>query len=474
MRPRSRRVAPPLPRVTDNDILSLGVPDMVRSLASGELSSVAITSAYLDLARDRNPEINCYIRIEPDSALASAEQADAARRRGNEVHPLCGMPIAIKDIFHRRGIPVSAGSGAHPIDSGPDATVVRRLRQAGMPVLGILNLDEFAAGGSGINAHFGRCLNPVNHRFLSGGSSSGSAAAVGARMAPWSLGSDAGGSVRLPAGWCGVTGLKPTYGQVPRTGVIPRTWSMDCIGPLAGDAASCALLLELIAGEDGRDSSTLPGRQSFTPLPEVPDRSLRVGVDRGIPETIGRHQGAALSRAEAVFRDMGLGIAETVLPDIEPLNQLHQVVVKCEGAAYLAPLLSSDECGVSESVRHVVREGYEIPAAAYLSALRLRLPMLQGFLDSVFGNADAILLPLCPDDVPASDHPDIQGLFARSARFTRFVNYLGLPAIAFPVCLDGNGMPVSVQLLGKPRDEFTLLSLADAFGRVSGRFGEDM
>ena len=459
--------------MADNDIRSLTVPDMVRSLASGELSSLAITSAYLDLAHRGNPEINCYIRIEPDSALAGAEQADAARRRGKEVHPLCGIPVAIKDIFHRRGIPVSAGSGAHAIDSGDDATVVRRLRQAGMPVLGTLNLDEFAAGGSGINEHFGRCLNPVNPRFLSGGSSSGSAAAVGAHMAPLSLGSDAGGSIRLPAGWCGVAGLKPTYGQVPRYGVVPRTWSMDCIGPLAGDAASCALLLDLIAGEDDRDPSTLRGKQWFSPVPDVPDRSLRIGVDRRIPETIGRHQGAALSRVEAVFRDMGLGIVETVLPDIEPLNQLHQVVVKCEGAAYLAPLLSSDENQVSESVRHVVREGFEIPAAAYLSALRLRLPMLQAFLDSAFGDADAILLPLCPDDVPPSDHPDIQGLFARSARFTRFVNYLGLPAIAFPACRDGNGMPVSVQLLGKPRDEFTLIGLAVAFEHASGRFHKD-
>ncbi len=447
---------------------------MVRSLASGELSSLAITSAYLNLAHSRNPEINCYIRIESDSALAAAEQADAARRRGKEVHPLCGMPIAIKDIFHRRGMPVSAGSGAHAVDSGPDATVVQRLKQAGMPVLGTLNLDEFAAGGSGINEHFGRCRNPVGRHFLSGGSSSGAAAAVGAHMAPLTLGSDAGGSIRLPAGWCGVTGLKPTYGQVSRYGVIPRTWSMDCIGPLAGDAASCALLLELIAGEDGRDPSTLQGKQLFTPVPDVPDRSLRIGVDRSISETIGRHQGVALSRVEAVLREIGLGIVEAVLPDFEPWNQLHQVVVKCEGAAYLAPLLSSDENRVSESVRHVVREGYEIPAAAYLSALRLRLPVLQKFLENAFGNADAILLPLCPDDVPSSDHHDIQWLFARSARFTRFVNYLGLPAIAFPVCRDDNGMPVSVQLLGKPRDEFTLIALANAFERASGGFHTGM
>lgn len=443
---------------------------MVRALASGELSSLAITSAYLDLAHSGNPEINCYIRIESDSALAGAKQADAARRRGEELHPLCGVPIAIKDIFHRRGIPVSAGSGAHAIDSGHDATVVQRLRQAGMPILGTLNLDEFAAGGSGINEHFGRCRNPVDRHFLAGGSSSGSAAAVGAQMAPLSLGSDAGGSIRLPAGWCGVTGLKPTYGRVSRYGVIPRTWSMDCIGPLASDAAGCAMLLELIAGEDGGDPSTLQGRQRFTPVPGVADRSLRIGVDRSIPGTIGRHQGVALSRVEAVFRDMGLGIVETVLPELEPLNQLHQVVVKCEGAAYLAPLLSSGDNKVSESVRHVVREGYEISAAAYLSALRLRLPTLRAFLDAVLGDADAILLPLCPDDVPSSDHDDIMGLFARSARFTRFVNYLGLPTIAFPVCRDDNGLPVSVQLLGKPRDEFALISLVDAFERVSGRF----
>ena len=374
--PTTIAAAPP---ATHTDILSLTVPDMVRSLASGELSSVAITSAYLDHAHSRNPEINGYIRIESDSALARAAQADVARRHGKEVHPLCGIPIAIKDIFHRRGIPVSAGSSAYIMDSGLDATVVQRLRQAGMPVLGTLNLDEFAAGGTGTNEHFGRCLNPIHRHFLSGGSSSGSAAVIGAHMAPLSLGSDAGGSIRLPAGWCGVTGLKPTYGQVSRHGVVPRTWSMDCIGPLAHDAVSCALLLELIAGEDDQDPATLPGKQLFTPVPDVPDRSLRIGVDGRVSDTVGREQGVALSRVGALFRDWGLGIVETMLPDLEPLNQLHQVVVKCEAAAIWLHDCHLMKTRCQKPSGTGCRAGLEIPAVAYLSALRLRRPCCKPF-----------------------------------------------------------------------------------------------
>ncbi len=435
-------------------------------LGTGEISSVEITSAYLDQANALNSEINCYIRIESESALNSAGKADA-RRRSGVVHPLCGIPIAIKDIFHRSGITVSAGSRKHGIEANITATVVRNLEEAGLPILGVLNLDEFAAGGSGINAHFGRCLNPVNTDYLSGGSSGGSAAAVGAKMAPLTLGSDAGGSVRLPAGWCGVVGLKPTYGRVSRHGVVPRTWSMDCIGPLAGDAASCALLLETVSGTDGLDGTMLSGQQRFSPLPDKPDRTLRIGVDPGLADLIGTDPQLGLSMALDHFRHNNFLIAETRLPELQTLNDLHQVVVKSEGAAYLSPLLASNTHQVSDSVQHVIREGFEIPASAYLSAIRLRKPLLKRFLDTTFSNVDAILMPLCPDNVPRHDHPDIQQLFSRSALFTRFVNYLGLPAIAFPVCRDSNGLPVSVQLLGKPRDEYTLLGLAHGFEQDS-------
>ena len=230
---------------------------------------IEITRFMLDRIRTHNPGINCFLEVFTDSALETAQARDRELERGANRGPLHGVPVAIKDIFDLPGHQASGGSRiTRPALAAPP-TVVRRLEAAGAIILGVLHLDELAAGGTGDNAHFGRCLNPWNPAHVCGGSSGGSAAAVAAGLAYAAIGSDAGGSIRIPAAFCGVVGVKPSYGRVSRAGALARTWSMDCIGPLTRGAADAALVLDAISGVDDFDPSTVPApavsrsRESF-------------------------------------------------------------------------------------------------------------------------------------------------------------------------------------------------------------------
>src|SRR3954470_7673755 len=255
------------------EIATLDLVDAASRVADGTLSSVALTEACLAQAAAWQPSRNCFIRIDGERAMQAARACDQEMQRGHRRGPLHGVPLAHKDMFYRKGAASTGGSKIlRDQIATTTATVLARLDASGATEIGVLNMSEFAAGPTGHNIHYGHCRNAFDAAHIAGGSSSGSAVAVAARIVFGALGSDTGASIRLPAAYNGVTGLKPTYGRVSRHGAMPRSWSMDHVGPIARTARDCALLLQVIAGHDPNDATS-----SAQP---VPDYLSALGTDR--------------------------------------------------------------------------------------------------------------------------------------------------------------------------------------------------
>jgi aspartyl-tRNA(Asn)/glutamyl-tRNA(Gln) amidotransferase subunit A len=446
--------------------------EIAAAIAAKQVSALEVTRACLARIEAWQPRINAFITLEAEPALEAAARADAALARGTLLGPLHGVPLAHKDMFARAGTAASGGSRIlGELVAGDTATVLERLASAGAISLGRLNMSEFAAGPTGHNAHWGDCRNPWNTAHIAGGSSSGSGAAVAARLVYGALGSDTGGSVRLPAGFCGVVGLKPTYGRVSRHGAMPRAWSLDAVGPLARTARDCALLTGIVAGYDPRDATS-----SRDPVPDyvaaLADGAsgLRLGAP---PEAVTSGWSpaivGALDTALAVFRDVGAPSRVVDLPDFTGLYALADAVSKSEAAAMHGRWLRERPQDYSVHVRSRTEAGLHIPAARYLEALAIRGKVAAGFVGTVFAEIDVLVLPVLAVPVPTIAETDVEasaeipGVVAGITQLTRPFNYLGLPALALPVGFDPNGVPISLQLVARPFNEALLFRLAHAY-----------
>jgi aspartyl-tRNA(Asn)/glutamyl-tRNA(Gln) amidotransferase subunit A len=459
------------------DVHALSLAALSKALRQRAISSVDATRACLDAIDEHDGTINSFIAVERDAALAQAAAADreldSRRWRG----PLHGVPLAHKDMFYRAGKVSTCGS-ALCVDrvATVTATVQQRMADAGAIYLGSLNMSEFAAGPTGHNAHFGHCRNPWNVRYVAGGSSSGSGAAVAARLAFGSIGSDTGGSIRLPAAMCGVVGVKPTYGLISRFGVMPRCWSLDVVGPLARTAEDCALLLQAVVGHDPRDRTTdqaapldyhaalagpIAGMTICAPTNAVfadVDPDVRVNLDASL----------------RVLEALGVRVVPVELPDPRVIYALTNLVNKAEAATIHGQWIRDRYDDYSLSAVNRIEAGFHVPATHYLDALRLRAPLLEQFADQVFAHADVVHMPVLGMPVPTVDATEIRGgtedvpaLVERITRFTRWVNYLGLPAVSVPCGFTANGLPVAYQLLGRPFAEARLLRLAHAYQQAT-------
>jgi len=383
-----------------------------------------------------------------------------------EEHPAPGVPLAHKDMFYRAGRVSSCGSKIlRGWVASETSAALERLDAAGFADMGRLNMSEFAYGPTGHNEHFGDCRNPWNPDYIAGGSSSGSAAAVAARLAFGALGSDTGGSVRLPAAACGVTGLKTTWGRVSRHGAMPLSHSLDTIGPLARSAGDCALLLQAIAGFDARDpvSSREPVQHYFEEK-----HGLRVALSSAWIEGNAHPEvAAAVLAAARVFKSK----VEVQPPDFDTLSAHCLVVMQAEASAQHAKWMRERPGDYSSAVRARLEAGYAIPAAYYLEVLRLRAACLERFCAQTLGDADLYLLPGLAVRVPTRQQTgpaggaDMPRLLAEVTRLTRWVNFLGVPALVVPCGLDSNGLPISLQLVGRPFAEATLLAAGRAYQR---------
>jgi aspartyl-tRNA(Asn)/glutamyl-tRNA(Gln) amidotransferase subunit A len=352
-----------------------------------------------------------------------------------------------------------------------DSMIAKRLDAAGAIWLGNLNMSEFAANPAGHNFHYGHCRNPWDPECITGGSSSGSAAAVAARACFGSVGSDTGGSVRLPASLCGVVGLKPTYGRVSRYGALPRSWSLDAIGPLARTVEDCALLTAAIAGRDPLDPTS-----ADLPVPDYHAALNRgvAGLRLAVPsnfffEDLDDSVRSQLDAALVVLDRLDVKRVPVEVPDQERLFTISDAVVKSEAATMHGKWLRERPDDYSFFLRSRIEAGFHIPATRYLEAVALRGRILADFVTRVFSNADVLFAPVASLQVPklaeteAGTPGDVQRVIARLTRCTRNVNFLGLPGLSVPCGFTANNMPTGFQLIGRPFSEGTLFRVGHAY-----------
>jgi len=460
----------------ESALLELSLCEAADKVRAGEVTSSELVRAALRRAAAVQPGTNCFLAIEAEEALAAAEHADAAVRRGETLGPLHGVPLAHKDMFYREGR-VTTGGSRLLSDFLPDttATVVQRLDAAGAIWLGRLNMSEFAANPTGQNDSFGDCRNAWNPARISGGSSSGSGVAVASRACFGSLGSDTGGSVRLPAALNGVVGLRPTYGRVSRHGILPRTWSMDTVGPLARTARDCARLLAVIAGGDANDASC-----SSMDVPQYEQEltgdiaGLRIAVAANyFSDDVTPDVRAAMAASLQVLADQGAEIVEVSMPDPERLYHLGNLISQVEAAAIHSELLRKHGDDYPLVLRTRMASGFYVPAVDYLAALSARARLATEFVEAVFARADVLHTPTIGmpaptfESITARSSADVFPILARTARNTRPFSTIGMPAISVPAGFCREGLPVAFQLVGRPFAEGLLLRVADAYQRAT-------
>ena len=448
----------------------LSLREVSDSIKNGHTTSVEVTERLLASIKDSQSTINCFITIDQENAILAAKLADQEIANGRWRGPVHGVPLAHKDVFDREHQVTTAGTKIFDQPAKATSTVLERFDAAGSVPLGRLNLDEFAAGGTGANDHFGRCRNPWNINHITGGSSSGSAAAVAARLVYGALGGDAGGSIRIPAAMCGVVGLKPTFGRVSRYSTAARTWTVDCTGPMCRTAEDCALMLQTIAGYDPKDPTTVQ-----VPVPDYV-AALSGGVSgKRIVRAIGDPFDSidddlleAMDNAIMVYRDLGAIISEVTLPQIPLLNDLQQILVKSEAATINGRLIRTRSEDITFAATSVLQEGFLIPATRYLEAISLRGTLLEKFTREVFGDADILMAPVVTGKAPTiaetetADQAAVETLFTRAAQFTRFANYLGTPGVSVPCGFSRDLLPLGFQLMGPAFSEDQLLAAAHA------------
>ena len=475
------------------EIHELTIHELHDKLKKGELSSVEATKALLARIEAVEGTVNAFITVTPEEAQKDAEAADR-RIAAGDMQPLTGIPVALKDIFLTKGVRTTCASRILDNFIPPyDATSVARLKEQGMVLVGKLNQDEFAMGSSTESSHYGKTRNPWNLECIPGGSSGGSAAAIAAREATATLGTDTGGSIRQPASHCGCVGLKPTYGRVSRYGVIAYASSLDQVGPVTRDVTDCAIMLGAVAGFDPKDSTSVD-----LPVPDytkalIPDvKGLKIGLPReyfiaGLDPDVQK----AMDEAIATYKGLGAEFVEITLPHTDYAVATYYLIATAEASSNLARYDGvrfghrSDQAqglidmyrksrseGFGEEVKRRIMLGtYALSSgyydAYYLKAQKVRTLIMQDFLRA-FERVDLILTPVAPTPAfrigeKASDPLQMY----ISDIFTIPVNMAGTCGISVPAGISRAGLPIGLQLIGKPFGEETIIRAAYAFEQAT-------
>ncbi len=448
---------------------------VAKAIAEKRVSSREVAQSCLDRIAKWQPELNAFMSIEAEDALKAADAADAALVKGGAKGALHGVPLAHKDMYYDKGKVVTCGSKIRKDFVAPTtSTALQRLKDAGTVRLGSLQMVEFAYGPTGHNPHYGAVRNPWNTDHITGGSSSGSGSAVAARLTFAALGSDTGGSIRMPAHFCGVTGLKTTVGRVSRAGAMPLSWSLDTVGPLAQTVEDCALLTGLMAGADPDDptASDLPV-PDYMAAAKLPIEGLKIGVPAAFyVDDLDAEVARALDETLAVLKKEGAEIVKVELPDQRQLTAACQLVLATEAAALHKRWMIERPPDYGAQVLMRLQNGLAIPAVSYLEAMRWRGPALSAYLAAV-ERTDAVIAPVAP--MPAAtiaesdvgNSPDAEAVIQRITRFTRPINYLGLPSLSIPAGFTKSGLPVGMQIIGRSFDEAMLIRIGAAFQRAT-------
>jgi len=440
------------------------LPDLSRALRRGKLSPVGLAEECLTAARTLDPALRAFVTIAADRALAEARQAEQELANGLDRGPLHGVPYAVKDLFAVPGIPWSCGSPLYRDRAAPyEATVVRKLREAGAVLIGTTAMTELAGGPPGASLT-GACRTPWDTARWSGGSSAGSGAAVAAGIVPFALGTETWGSIMTPASFCGVTGLRPSFGRVSRAGVMTLSWSLDKVGVLARSARDCALVLGAVAGPDPEDPAASGGplKISFTrSLERV--RALRVGFLREDYDRWGHPEaGAAFAQARATLAAGGVPSTEVGLPAY-PYEEVAETILAAEQSAAFAPLVRAGRIGgvIDPQRRGEILGGYAIGAAEYLRAQRVRTLMGRA-MASLFERVDILLGSSTLSPAPPVDAP-LAAVFPGGNAAEAAENLLGLPAVSVPCGFTRTGLPLGMKIIAPPGGDADVLHFAHVY-----------
>jgi aspartyl-tRNA(Asn)/glutamyl-tRNA(Gln) amidotransferase subunit A len=457
-----------------SDPATLSLTQVAAAIRRRKLSSVELTRALLTRIERWQSVLNAFVRVEADEALAAAKAADRALARRGPKGPLHGVPLAHKDMYYFAGKPAGCGSKVREgWIASTTSTAVARLAAAGSFRLGALHMAEFAYGPTGHNSYLGAAHNPWDVSRITGGSSSGSAAAVGARLVHAALGSDTGGSIRLPAHFCGVTGFKPTNGRVSRANALPLSFTLDTVGPLAQTAEDCGLIASIVAGPDPLDPTTAGAPAWNAKAAKRSPKGLKIGVPtRFYVEDLEPEVGAALDAAIENCRRLGGRIAKVELPDQTAVAAAALLVLAVEATTCHAPWLRTRAADYGPQVRNRLENGLAYSAVEYLEALRRRGPALTAHLAAI-GDVDVIIAPASRAVAPTIEETDIgaapeaEPAIQAITRFLRPVNYLGLPVVVVPAGHSPQGLPIGLQLIGRPFGDETLIALGAALQAVT-------
>lgn len=476
------------------DLHRLSIREMAHGLETAQFSSRELTQHYLNRIAKIDPQVNAYITVTAEQALAAADAADQSRQNGQATQ-LSGIPLAHKDIFCTQGVRTSAGSKMLDNFISPyDATVVSKIKQAGLVTLGKVNMDEFAMGSTSESSYYGATKNPWNLDYVPGGSSGGSAAVVAADLAPFATGTDTGGSIRQPASFCGLTGLKPTYGRVSRFGIVSYASSLDQAGPMARSAEDCAFLLQSMAGHDAKDSTSVEKEVDdyVANLNKTSIKGLRIGIPKQYFNVQGLDADVKARVEESLkqLEQLGATLVEIDLDMVDSYISTYYLIApaeassnlsrydgvrygyRCEQPTDLMDLYtrSRSEGFGPEVQRRILIGTYALSAgyydAYYVKAQKVRRLIQQDFLKA-FNQVDVIAAPSAPTTaykIGASLDP--VELYLGDI-YTTAVNLAGLPAINAPVGFDQNQLPVGLQLIGNYWSESQLLSIVHQYQQTT-------
>jgi aspartyl-tRNA(Asn)/glutamyl-tRNA(Gln) amidotransferase subunit A len=461
--------------VRDPALALLSLTEVARLLKRRTVSPVEVTRAVLDRIAAVNERLNAFLTITADDALAAARRAERAIRAGRYRGPLHGVPVSVKDLIPAAGTRTTCGSRILA-DWIPDtdATLIRRLREAGAILIGKTHLHEFAYGPTNVNPHYGAARNPWDPQRMTGGSSGGSGSAVATGCSYVSIGTDTGGSVRIPAALCGVVGLKPTYGRISRAGIFPLSWSNDHAGPLTRTVADAALALQALSGFDAAD----PG-SSRHPLPNF-SRGLTAGVKGlrlGVPreffwDNVDPEVAEAVKKAIAVLAGLGAAVRQVSWPMAVEAKAISFLIMGAESYSVHERWLKARPEDYGPDVRQRLAQGATILAGDYLRAQRLRRGLIQT-LDAVLATCDVLLTPTVPVAAPRLDETTLkwpkeaESMTAALPRLTRAFNLTGTPALSVPCGLTTQGLPIGLQIAGRAFDEATVLRVGHAYEQAA-------
>ncbi len=460
-----------------SEICFLTISQLAGLILKKEVSPVEVTNLFLERIESVGKQTNAFITVMAEEALSASRQAEHEIASGRYRGPLHGVPVGLKDLYYTKGVRTTGGSKIKEwaeFVPQEDSTVARKLKEAGAIIIGKLNMHEFAAGGTNENPHYGPSRNPWDLERMTGGSSGGSGAAVAASLCTAAMGSDTGGSVRIPSSLCSIVGLKPTFGRISCFGVIPLSWSMDHPGPMTKTAEDAAIVMNAISGYDPKDAST-----ADVPVPDFTESLEKdiTGIKVGIPNAyffdgLDDQVREAVGQAINVLGELGATSEDISFRHIEYSPHLRNTISMVESATYHERLTKAHAEELTPNVRDRLELGLLIPASYYIKSQRARSVIREDFIQAM-KKVDVLVTPTMAITAPrlGQETVTIEGreeqVLEHIGRFSRPFNQAGLPACTVPCGFTSEGLPIGLQIVGKAFDEAMVLRVAHAYQQAT-------